>query len=184
RCVGGFAGITIAEDGTVYVLGDNYLVWNWSEEPFPPTCVLRILPDQQVFDPDFVLDLQAITGHPSSGFFYAGQGIAYTQAMDEDASEFDPRVEPLTFLNAPVATWWEIDIAEPANSRPLTELGLASPRSGSGYRVDGRTFIQKAQAGFAGDTTLIEVTPDGLLQETFDVVGLITNLGRIDATNN
>ncbi len=182
RCVGGFSGLQLAEDGTIYAMGDNYLVWHWFDETFPPTCVLRIRPGETRFDPDFFLDLETLLdGDPASGFFYAGDGVAYTQAMDEDGGDVDPRAEPLGFLNQPVATWWEVNLSNPVTARPLTALGQASPRSGPGFRIDGRLFIQQSEAGFAGDTTLVEITPDGLIQETFDVVGLITNLGRIDA---
>ncbi|MEM6559575.1 MAG: hypothetical protein AAF605_07300 [Myxococcota bacterium] len=179
RCVGSFAGIQLAEDGTVYVLGDNYLVWTWVGDDFSPTCVLRILPGETEFDPEFLLDLEEITGEPSSGFFYAGDGIAYTQAMDEDATAVDPRSQPQSFLNEAMATWWEIDLNDLDRSRPLEGLGLASPRSGSGYRVDGRIFIQRSEEAFFGNTDLVEVNADGTASPTFDYSGLITNFGRV-----
>jgi len=180
RCVGGFSGIQLAEDGTVYVVGDNYLVYGWSDDTLPPTCVLRILPGERRFDPDFQLDLEAIVGGPATGFFYAGNGLAYTQFMDENATDIDPRREPLSFLNEPVATWWEIDLNDLAASRALTALGLSSPRSGPGFRLDGRVFIQRSEAGFAGDTELVEVSQDGSVSGVFDVVGLVVGLGRVD----
>ncbi|MEN0061004.1 MAG: hypothetical protein AAGA48_02580 [Myxococcota bacterium] len=181
RCVGTFAGITQDDDGSIYVLGDNYLVLHWFDDTIPPTCVLRIPPGETAFDAGPELDLVALTGHPSTGFIVS-EGKAYTQAMDESQGTIDPAVEPLAFLNQPVAIRWEIDLQDPSRSRPLVELGLASPRSGNVLLVDGRTFLQAAEEAFAGRTQIYEVLEDGSFVERFEVTGLVTAFGRIDSS--
>ncbi|MEM7137714.1 MAG: hypothetical protein AAF500_14115 [Myxococcota bacterium] len=181
RCIGSFAGMALAEDGSIYVLGDNYLLRHWFVDDLPPSCLLRILPDAPEFDPEFFVDFNAaVGGQPCVGLFYRGDGLFLTNAVDETLSTVDPRDAPLTFLNEPVSTWWEIDIADPVSGRELG-LGAVSPRNGPAFEVDGRQFIQEPLAAFTGENTLIEIVEGNRLVERFSTAGLITGLGRVEA---
>lgn len=181
RCVGNFSGLVQADDGSIYVMGDNYLLRQWFDDSLPPSCILRIPPDAMEFDPDFFFDLDGIVGgFPCTGLFYLRDGVFLTTAMDESLGTVDPREAPLTFLNEMVATWWEIDVENPGASRPLTELGRVSPRTGAGFVVAERQFIQRPEAGFTGENALIEVDRAGEFREVFEATGLITALGRVE----
>ena len=180
RCIGSFSSMVSGEDGSIYVLGDNYLLRQWFVEDLPPSCLLRIAPDATEFDPDFYVDFNAaVGGLPCTGLFYRGDGRFLTNAIDETLGTVDPRDAPLTFLNEPVSRWWEIDVNDPNASRELT-LGNVSPRSGPAFEVDGRQFIQEPQAAFTGDNTLIEIVEGNRLVERFSTTGLITGLGRVE----
>ncbi|MEM8608728.1 MAG: hypothetical protein AAGF92_16610 [Myxococcota bacterium] len=182
RCVGTFSGMALGEDGSIYVLGDNYLFRPWFADDLPPSCLLRISPDAVAFDPDFFVDFNAaVGGLPCTGLFYRGDGLFLTNAIDETLSTIDPRDAPLSFLNEPVSTWWQIDSANPAAARPL-DLGAVSPRNGPAFEVDGRQFIQRPEAAFTGRNTLIEIVEGNELVARFDTAGLITGLGRIEVS--
>ena len=180
RCIGSFSSMARGEDGSIYVLGDNYLLRHWFVEDLPPSCLLRIAPDSMEFDPDFYVDFNAaVGGFPCTGLFYRGDGRFLTNAIDETLGTVDPRDAPLTFLNEPVSRWWEIDVDDPSASRELG-LGNVSPRSGPAFEVDGRQFIQEPQAAFTGENTLIEIVEGNQLVEHFSTTGLITGFGRVE----
>ncbi|MEM6927024.1 MAG: hypothetical protein AAF602_08860 [Myxococcota bacterium] len=179
RCVGGVGSLAVTDDEDLLVLGDNYLVMNWFDETLPPTCLLSIDTTALRFDDAAPVDLEQLTGGPSVGLVHDG-ARTFVQALDESASETDPRIEPLAFLNAPVARWWTIDRVDPRASRPLAGIGLVSPRSGPGFVIEGRTYLQGASAGFTGQTSLLEVVDDRSVEVRGTVTGLITGLGPLD----
>ncbi|MEM9066922.1 MAG: hypothetical protein AAGE52_00410 [Myxococcota bacterium] len=180
RCVGGFSGMALAEDGSIYVFGDNYLVRQWFDDELPPSCLLRIPPDELAFDPAFFVDFnEAAGGLPCTGLFYRGDGKFLTTAMDESLGSVDPRDAPLTFLNEPVSYWVEVDINNLSASRRL-DLDAVSPRTGPGFEVGDRQFIQRPEAAFTGNNTLIEIAEDESLIEIFQTTGLITGFGRVE----
>ncbi|MEM9692724.1 MAG: hypothetical protein AAGA56_09280 [Myxococcota bacterium] len=180
RCVGSFAGMGIGDDQTVYVMGDNYLVYNW-DDTFPATCILRIPPGQTEFDPDFMIDLDALLGNPATGMFLGANNRIYTQDMDPEFTDVNPIGSPLAFLNERVSRWYEIDLDDPTEAIPLDELGRASPRSGRGFSVDGRFFLPLAEEGFIGRTRLVELLGAGGTEELFAITGLATNFGRLNS---
>lgn len=184
RCVGNFSGLELGEDGTLYALGDNYLVRQWFDDTLPPSCLLRIRPGEVTFDPDFFVDFNAAAdGLPCTGLFYRGDGRFLTTCMDESLGTVNPRDAPLTFFNEPTAYWYEIDATDPDRSRRL-ELEPISPRSGPGFKVDGRTFIQRPNAGFTGENALIEITDDNELVEVFTTTGLIVSFGKVSVNES
>jgi len=176
RCVGGLTPLRLGDDGTIYVMGDNYLFLHWFDDELPPTCVLRIPPGERSFDPDWSLDLEAITGHPTTGLVHH-DGALYTQAMDASLGQADPAVETLTFLNEPVSRWWRIPLDDLDAAAPLDGIGPVSPRSGGAFEVDGDIYVQGASDGFIGETRLYRLD-GGRGTEMFRYTGLIANLGR------
>ncbi|MEO0602472.1 MAG: hypothetical protein AAF211_13605 [Myxococcota bacterium] len=179
RCVGGVGALAVTDDAGLLVLGDNYLVMNWFDEGLPPTCLLSLDADALRFDDAAPVDLERVTGGPSVGLVHDGVRT-FVQSLDETASAIDPQIEPLAFLNAPVARWWAIDRTDLEASRPLEGIGLVSPRSGPGFVIEGRTYLQGASAGFAGETSLLEVVADGTVEVRGTVTGLVTALGRLE----
>lgn len=180
RCVGTLSGIELDTDGTIYVVADNYLLYNWAEAPLPPTCVLRIKPGEERFDPAYHLDLDATLGHPAAALYVTGDGIAYTHDLNEDLTETDPRLAPLTFLNERVSTWFQLDLRQDTPvPLPLTSVGLTSARTGGGFTVDDRHFLPVAEDGLSGRTQLFELLDDGGASSIFSVTGRISSLGRL-----
>lgn len=106
RCYGTQGGLSLAEDGTIYAVYDNYLHLAPALDPAAPdTRVVRIAPGEERFDPAFEVALPGLTGgRQGAGLLYAGGGKGYVLALDPAAlGGASPADDYLGFLGARVA---------------------------------------------------------------------------------
>jgi hypothetical protein len=178
RCVGGFTGLEVAEDGTIYAVGDAYAgIVRLLDPESPGTCLLRIRPDQEVFDAEWTFSFAgALGGREGVGMVYAGQGVAFVAAL------YPERIEDTGFgyFDEDAARWWRVDLGTGVG----TELALPfhGVSRGTGYVEEGRVFLTAPEAGYAGASPLFEVDPaTGAVTPLARFTGLITKLEYVPA---
>jgi hypothetical protein len=147
---------------------------------YPAPCLLRVLPGERVFDPDFHVTLPSLVGGRSAGRLVAGKnGQAFVLALDEERLGFE--IGPDTDLWAPwQATawqWWRIELGSDAPGALLDGAPVASA-AGHVLQAGGVDFI--AHVSFEeGATTLLVADEDGNLDAGLHVTGLPYGLVRI-----
>lgn len=180
RCLGGFTGITAAEDGTIYVVGDSYggLV-RFVNPSTPATCLLRIQPGQEVFDASWQFSFaNALGGREGVGMVYSGQGIAFVAALYPERLDDPGDLAGFAFDDA--ARWWRVDLATGAG----TELATPYHSIGQsvGYVQDGRVLLSAPEAGYRGTTPLYDVNPTtGAATLLARFTGVITKVAHLPA---
>jgi hypothetical protein len=106
----GFGGF-FDEQGDLYLIADSFggFTFFGSAEP-KSACVLRIKAGQDTLDPDYrFLPTEALGGGLAPwGLYYAGNGLAYTTAVDPAALPDYGSV--FEFIFAPVHEGWTLDI--------------------------------------------------------------------------
>lgn len=180
RCVGGRSSLALAEDGTIYVMGDNYnYAARYVVPETPRACLLRIAPGEVTFDADYRLELASMTGgREASGFVYAGGGIAFTTVLYEEQLTQSFTENPLGFFDQQASRWWRVDLTT-ETATELTALPLQSLGSAVGSVSDGRVFLQTPERGFRGTNAVWEIAADGTPTHRFEVQGLAPVLKRV-----
>jgi hypothetical protein len=149
--------------GDLYVIGEHlaglYNVVGEAAGKLPPAGVLRIKSGSLTFDPDYFIDLSAITKSPA---------IFATYRVDENhllAQLWDPAVNPATkvvaagdYFGAAEFIYTLVDLRG-ATSTPLTSIPKAGAGSTSEFRLDGKLYVQFYQA-----------RPDGIRDAVVHVV--------------
>lgn len=181
RCVGGFTRPVLADDGTIYVLGDGYGgLLNIFGEDAPDTCLLRIPPGQETFDSDYMVALPPLLGgRQGISFNYAGDDVAFVVALYEDRLSEAGRRSTLAAIEDPAARWWRVDLSAMEGTE-LTDLGFLALRAGNSQVVGDRVFLTVAEGALTGSSTTSEVDRDtGATIRTFAHDGVLNQLHPI-----
>lgn len=183
RCVGTRSPLGLAEDGTIYVQADNYGALQYIDPPAaPPTCILRIQPDAEVFDPSWKLDMPDLCdGRQASQFIYAGNGLAYVSVPYEEDFTIQFEEDPFNFFNQAASRWWVVDVINETGEE-ITGMPFHSVGGGNGARSDGRVFLFSPTNRFEGTTPVWEVdlaAPAEAPTQVFDATGGVTTMGRL-----
>ena len=182
RCIGTRSQLGLAEDGTIYVQADNYGAVQYIDENAPATCILRILPDEEDYDPSWKLDMPDLCeGREAAQFIYAGNGLAYVSVVYEEEFEVEFVDNPLGFFNQPASRWWLIDLVNETGTE-VADMPFHSIGGGNGVRSDGRVFLFSPTNRFEGTTPVWEVdpaSPAGAPTQVFEAVGAVPTLGRV-----
>jgi len=176
RCVAA-GGAFVGGDDELVVIGDNddgrYALLG--DDELPPPCLLRIRAGEDGFDPNFYVDLAALTGAPEVGHI-AGRpdGTAITRGLgrEVDLDEVDD-VRDLAF--AEVWEWVVLDLDEGTSSSldvPLSALPFPP------FEVRDELYFQR-EDGDAGRSTLYRVDEDRRAEESLTVTGEFLQLFRI-----
>lgn len=180
----GFGGF-FDEQGDLYLFADSFGMFTQLND-YPDakdSCVLRINDGEQQLDPDFMMKpIDSMDGKHPWGLFYAGDGLAYTTAVDlDDAAGFDTVYE---FIGAEVHSPWLVDIrngsAQPLDKLPKTAVGFG------GHTVDNRLLIPRTTADIDADAwdnvqaVVFELdTETGEARDLFPLPGFIGIIERI-----
>ena len=182
RCIGSRSAMALAEDQTIYIQADNYGAARQLNPDAPPTCILRIAPDETRFDPSWKIDLpDLLDGRDASSLIYAGDGIAFVSAIYEERITIDFEDDPLGFFNQPAARWWVIDL-EARTGTEVAGLPFHSIAGGNGAVSDGRVFLFTPNNRFEGTSEVWEVdlaSPAAAPTERYNTTGAIPVLGRV-----
>lgn len=123
---------------------------------YPAPCVLRILPGEQRFDPDFHLEIPSLVGDRSAGRLVAGaNGSAYVLALHEEDLDFElgPDTEIWAPWDATAWRWWRLALDASADAALVDDAPLASA-AGHVLHADGQDYITNVQTT-DGTTTLL-----------------------------
>jgi hypothetical protein len=171
----GFGGF-FDERGDLYLIADSFggFTFLGSDDP-KSACVLRIANGETTFDPSYrFLPTEALGGGLSPwGFYYAGNGLAYTTAVDPARlPEYDSVFE---FIFAPVHDGWTLNVENQSAARienmPPDAVGFASvtldnellvPRSTAAadiYEVDDIQTTVYRLSGSSGAATRLFTMP-------------------------
>jgi hypothetical protein len=139
--------VSLLADGTLWVTGTHaYLLPEFGQVGAPVTCLLRIPPDADGFDPTFVRYFQDITGHDATGFVPLDERRAVAFVFDEAVVPAAAVDDPKLYFTSPSSRWWVLDV-EAGTGAPVE--GLPWVPSGSGIASslgDGRVALALPEA--------------------------------------
>ncbi|MEM7137888.1 MAG: hypothetical protein AAF500_14985 [Myxococcota bacterium] len=139
RCVA--ARSAFLEDGAVYVMADAAGgIANLLDPDSAPACLLRWVPGQTEFDPEFHIDLRALTGFPFvAGAVSRGDGTFATRVFTGD---LDPTtLVPTDLIEVSAWQWAIVDYR--AGTTTLVE-GIPPSRAVTGaWIIDGEYVLSR-----------------------------------------
>lgn len=180
----GFGGF-FDEQGDLYLISDSFggFTYFGSSEP-KPACVLRIRAGSDTIDPEYRFAPTDALGNGLApwGLYYAGNGLAYTTAVDPaQLPEYDSVFE---FIFAPVHEGYTLDVrnlsAARIESMPPDAVGFESvtvddqllvPRSTAAADIYDVNDIQTTIYGLRGS--------DGAASRLFTMPGYLGNVVRL-----
>lgn len=138
----GFGGV-FDERGDLYLVADNFGGFTrFGAIPDPKTsCIRRIRAGERVLDPSYRFLPSSVTGGLEAwGFYYSGDGLAYTTAVDPArVADFPSLYE---FIFAPIHQGWVLDIRAQTAAHipqpPPDGVGFAS------YELDGEMLVPRS----------------------------------------
>ncbi len=172
------------EAGDLYLIADSFggFTFFGNDEP-KSDCVLRIKDGEDELDPDYrFVPSEALGGLAPWGFYYAGNGVAYTTAVDpKGLASYDSLFE---FIFAPIHDGYTLDLAK------MTAQKVANmPPDAVGFKsvtVDGMALIPRSTAAaeiYDIDdirTTVYALNEDGSeATERFRMAGYLGNAIRL-----
>ncbi|HEX5661387.1 MAG TPA: hypothetical protein VFX59_29560 [Polyangiales bacterium] len=179
----GFGGY-FDENEDLYLFADSFgLFTKFGGFPNPKdACILRIKKGSDELDPTFRLKpIQALGGREPWGLYYAGNGVAYTTAVD--ASEINKYASVFELIYAPVHSGWLIDTVKntalEVKNVPPTGVGFES------YRVDDRLLVPRSTGKVqifdveASQSTIYDIRLDGSATPLLSLPGDIAEITRI-----
>jgi hypothetical protein len=175
----GFGGF-FDEAGDLYLFSDNFGGYTrLAGVPDPKTaCVLRVRPGQDAFDPGFRWKPTETLGSGLEpwGLYYAGNGVAYTTAVDPARlEEYDGVFE---FIFAPIHQGYTLDFKARAATKlsdlPLDGVGFESVPFGGRLLVPRSTGKVKVYDIETVDTTVYSLDgATGVVSELFKMPGYL-----------
>lgn len=159
RCPAPGNRVHAAEDGTIYFSNWIWPVAGTLLNGAPKSCVLRVLPGSDRFDPDWSLSFDALSGgHEGAMFTYLGDGQGLVSIFDETGIPVDDQTDPWAFAGTPAWTLWNVDV-ESATGAPVAGM---PPNSGAYTPAifGDRTLLLVPTDGWAA-TEVYELTDDG-----------------------
>lgn len=111
------------EDGNIYFSNWVWPVAGAMMRGAASPCVLRILPGEDVFDPDWSLDYSDIADGREGGMFsYVGDGKALISVFHDERTSFDEETDPWAYVGSLNWSVWNVDMETQTGSR-LDGLG-------------------------------------------------------------
>lgn len=174
----GFGGY-VDEAGDIYMIADSFGLFTQFggfKDP-KPACIVRFKKGETKLDPTFKQHPStALNGAFPWGFYYVGNGLAFTSAIDPAVpAKYNSVFETLF---APEHTGWLLDV-KAGTAKKIEGL----PRDGVGFeshRTDGRLFVPRTSGSVtienikSTESTLYEIKPDATVQKVITLPGYIT----------
>mgnify|MGYP001553613360 CR=1 FL=1 len=183
RCVRTRSRMNLAEDGTIYLLSDNYGATDALGPDAPPTCMLRILPGQDELDQDWQIDMpELLGGRQASSFIYVGNGLGYASVIYDEEVTISLAEDPVGYFSQPASRWWLIDLNMETGTE-VAGLPFHSLAGGNGAISDGRVFLFTPTNRFEGTSQVWEPDlsdPAGEPTMVYETDGAIPVLGRVN----
>jgi len=183
RCVGTRGRLNLAEDGTIYLLSDNYGATEALGPNAPPTCMLRILPGDDALDPNWQLDMpDLLGGRQASSFIYFGNGLGYASVIYDEEVTISVEEDPVGYFSQRAARWWLVDL-DAETGTEVAGLPFHSLAGGNGAVSDGRVFLFTPTNRFEGTSQVWEPDlsdPAGEPTMVYETNGAIPVLGRLN----
>lgn len=175
-----FSNVTIDEADNIYLVTQGGL--GLDGEEMSPATILRIPAGSEAFDPDYAFQPQRQIASStaqtvvSSGFLYAGDGIAYTNVlMEEPATVAD-------LVNRPLMRWARIDL----EAQTATLVDGVPPNggftAGMAYQYQDQIFltVYNAEAGINALYRTSAASNQGALHLDVTDGGIIYGFYEID----
>lgn len=165
RCVGS-DGAYVDEHGDLYLRAGGY--WGSSaaygaDAADVRTCVLRIKAGETTFDPDFLVDMNDLTGSYVNFPWFHVEGTQYL------AQVWDPE----TPLPESIDDFWDgaglkpllVDI-ETGDAEPYPDVEGQTMVSSVQFELDGVSYYQLSETGSAveGSVDVVELHPEGVVE--------------------
>jgi hypothetical protein len=181
RCVAASQPM-LGDDGYVYVMGDgrSYLLQVYAmasgEEP-PHNCILRMKAGEATFDPDFFVDIPALTGGPDAATPLWGAPGSVAWARLFHAEDVPPGTDAsgFAFWSIPAFRLWRFELGDTVVAEPVEGVPPGFVDFG-GSVVDGHLFAPVSAEPTS--TTVYEISPEGAL-ERFTMDGLLRDIHRL-----
>ncbi|MEM1417270.1 MAG: hypothetical protein AAGH15_20400 [Myxococcota bacterium] len=167
------------------VVGDRYFVVGdsfggafdiFAPDPLPAPCVLRRSEGSETLDPDFLLDLRAVTGAPHvQGLTGGGRGGLLTRIYASDVDP-DTLTNPFAYSQLPLWRYALLD-AEGSSATVADELPLSTSGFGP-FVVDGDYYVPVTTEGRAS-ATLYRLGADGRVEESVRGTGEFEAVARV-----
>jgi hypothetical protein len=170
RCAVTMAAAPFSDaDGNVYVAGDWASGYDLLARDTPtattPQCLLRIKPGAAGFDPDFFVDLSALSGAPA---FYAAHPMPGRRLLlnkwsaSIDPAELRDPQDPYWYWDAQAFDWTLVDL-DAGTATPVRDLPLGGAQDTRTLTLDGVNYVQIYDE--ARGATLYRVTGEGEVTE-------------------
>lgn len=181
RCA--LAGGGFTDGSAYYVVGDSsdgaYDIFRdvFGVQTVPPPCVLQAQPGDTSFNPNFLVNLRALTGRPHvSEAVGRGDGTFVTRVYDSDIDP-DTLTDPSAYFGLEIWRYAIIDIDDRsvavASSLPLSGFGF-SPA----WVVDGAYYVPVVDED-TGETTVYRLGDDGAAAESITATGDLQRIARV-----
>lgn len=172
------------ESEDLYLIADNFGLFT-KFGGFPnqkEACILRIKKGSDELDASFrLVPKQALGGLEPWGLYYAGNGIAYTTAVDP--AKINQYASVFELIFAPIHKGFLIDTTKNTSSEvkniPLTGVGFAS------FTVDGQLLVPRTTGTVkvfdveASQSTIYSVKADATATPLFALPGTLSRIVRI-----
>lgn len=179
RCVGG-GGAHVDAKGDYYVRAGALWGRFAAFDPSVRTCVLRVKSGEVEFDPDYLVDLEELTGSYVNYPWFHVTGSKYV------AHAWDPELPlPETlddFYASDASTRYRqllVDV-QAGTAEPYPDLEGGHLISSDEFRIDGVSYYQYSETGYVedGSSDIVELHPSGVVQR-FHVPGSLWAFARI-----
>ena len=141
----GFGGWMV-ENGDAYLFSDNFgSLAEILAGIRRPSCLLRVKAGERTFDANYLLDLNALLGGKQAwGLYYAGNGKAYTAALDMGRKgEFN---HPYNFLFADIHPFFRVDV-EAGTATQVTAMQPAGV-GWNPFRIGDKLYMPRTTGRF------------------------------------
>jgi hypothetical protein len=160
RCAALYA--TRAGSGDIYFSSDGRAASyrRIDEAAAPAPCLLRLRAGEDALDPDFHVELSALTdGSPTAGIVPSRGEAAYVVALDEEVQPVEKGAGAFALYQARAWRWWRIELG---STEPGTRLEGTEPNAGGlvFLPVDGDVYTNESAPDYS-ESTLLRVTEDG-----------------------
>lgn len=173
----------ILDDGTIYMWADgrSYLAQSAAKaagETPPKTCIVRIRPGETRFDPNYLVDIAAVTGghDAATQFFHVGNGLGYAKVLYNDrlTKEKYPGFE---IWSEKAFKYWQFQLGDTVTAKEVQDVPFSVIAFG-GYVIDGKYIACESENN--ATSSCLEFDPAAArAKERFQMQGLLRELFRL-----
>jgi hypothetical protein len=177
RC-GGITQPVVTESGDVYFASSALAAAAHELDRLDTApCALRILAGEDAFDPDYLRMLSDVTGAALAGEPVPGGGSdIYVRVMNDDLATIEVGAATYDITGQAAWTWarWNVETDE------VAAIDALPPATADvmWFNVDGRVYGTQTDEDYA-ETKLVELLPDGEIEERLTVPGFMHGLAKI-----
>ncbi|WP_394835709.1 hypothetical protein LVJ94_02110 [Pendulispora rubella] len=138
------------DDGTLYTLADgrSYLAQAaaiQTQQPVPKTCILRIRPNEMVFDPNYLVEVASVTGgrEAATQLFYVGHGVGYAKVHYPDRVEAGADLGGSGIWSQKAFKYWRFELGDTVKAQEVPDIGFSVIAFG-GAVLDGKYYAAES----------------------------------------